>query len=326
MDVFATHFEANIESLRRAAQEAEPKLLDGKRIAQALLGEVERARALLAERDITPHLSVVRVGDDPASEIYVRHKMLACERVGIRSSHIHLPAEISQRELLERLEQLNEDSDVNGVLLQLPVSEHHDPQEAILLIDPQKDVDGIHPGNLGFLMAGRAELEPCTPRGIMTMLRAAGVKCKGKHAVVVGRSMIVGRPMTQMLVRAHATVTVCHRHTVDLETYVRQADIVVVATGVAELIKGEWIKPGAIVVDVGMNRDANGKLRGDVEFEPARERASLITPVPRGVGPMTVATLMENTIRATCAHHSLAIRRGEVYEGVDAIWGPLEQD
>lgn len=324
MDVFATHFEADIESLRRAAKEADSKLLDGKRISLALLDEVAQARELLAARGITPHLSVVRVGDDPASAIYVRHKMRACEKVGIESSHIHLPADISQEDLLAKLEELNEDRAVDGILLQLPLSEHHDPQEAIVLIDPQKDVDGFHPGNLGFLMAGRAELEPCTPRGIMTMLRAAGVECKGKHAVVVGRSMIVGRPMTQMLVRAHATVTVTHRYTEDLAHHIRQADIVVVATGVAELIKGEWVKPGAVIVDVGMNRDDDGKLVGDVEFEAARQRASLITPVPRGVGPMTVATLMENTIRASCAHHSLAIRDGEVFEGVEAIWGPLD--
>ena len=316
------HFEPDIERLRQAAQGAEPKILDGQRISKALLAEVERGVELLSERDITPYLTVVRVGKDPASQIYVRHKIRACEHLGIGSSHIHLPAKISQRELLSKLTELNDDKGVNGILLQLPISEHHDPQEAILSIDPRKDVDGFHPGNLGFLMAGSAELEPCTPRGIMTMFRAADVTCKGKHAVVVGRSMIVGRPMTQMLVRAHATVTVCHRHTVDLEHHIRQADIVVVATGVPSLIKGEWIKPGAVVVDVGMNRTEDGKLQGDVEFAAARERASLITPVPRGVGPMTVATLMENTLRATCAHHKLAIRSGEVIDGVDETWTP----
>ncbi len=319
MDAVGTHFQANIETLRRAAEEAEPKLLDGKRISLALLDEVSEAVRLLGSRDITPHLAVVRVGGDPASEIYVRHKIRACEKVGIGSSHIHLPAEISQASLVARLEELNDDDGVNGILLQLPLSEHHDPERAILSIAPRKDVDGFHPANLGFLMAGRGELEPCTPRGIMTMLRAIGYDCKGKDAVVIGRSMIVGRPMTQMLTRANATVTACHRHTRDLEGHVRRADIVVVATGVAELVKGDWIKPEAVVFDVGMSRSESGKLIGDVEFEPARERAARITPVPGGVGPMTVATLLENTLRATCAQNELAIRSGEILEGVTSL-------
>lgn len=320
-----THFEVNLDALREAAGRAEPKVLDGKLISKALLAEIDIARDLLGERDIVPYLAVVRVGDDPASEIYVRHKIKACEQVGIGSSHIHLPASISQNALLKKLAQLNADEDVNGILLQLPLSKHHNANEAILSIDPRKDVDGFHPGNLGFLMAGCAELEPCTPRGIMTMLKATGIDLKGKRAVVVGRSMIVGRPMTQMLVRAHATVTSCHRHTRDLEKHVREADVIVVATGVAELIKGEWVKEGAVVIDVGMSRTDSGKLVGDVEFDHARQRASFITPVPGGVGPMTVATLLENTIRATCAHNKLAIIDGEVTEGVDEVWSPFEQ-
>lgn len=317
-----THFVVDMQRLREAADEAEPKLLDGRRISRALLDEVALGVESLAERDIVPHLCVVRVGDDPASEVYVRHKVRACERIGIRSSHIHLPSETSQGELLERLEKLNEDEAINGILVQLPLAQHHNPEEAILAIAPRKDVDGFHPANLGLLMTGHGELEPCTPRGVMTMLRAAGVECPGKRAVVVGRSMIVGRPMAQMLVRANATVTVCHRHTGDLEAEVRRADIVVVATGVSELVRGDWIKPGAVVVDVGISRTAEGKLIGDVEFDAAREHASLITPVPGGVGPMTVATLMENTLRATCAQHRLAIRRGEVIDDVDPIGSP----
>jgi methylenetetrahydrofolate dehydrogenase (NADP+)/methenyltetrahydrofolate cyclohydrolase len=284
-----------------------------------VLAQVERASQSLAGRGIRPHLSVVRVGDDPASDIYVRHKIRACEKVGIASSHIHLPADISQADLLARLDELNADAEVNGILVQLPLSEHHSPQQAIMEIDPRKDVDGFHPHNLGCLVVGRTELEPCTPRGIMTMLRAAGVECRGKNAVVVGRSMIVGRPMVQMLVRADATVTACHKYTEDLADHVRRADIVVVATGVAGLIKGEWVKPGAVIVDVGMTRREDGTLHGDVEFDAARERASLITPVPGGVGPMTVATLMENTIRATCAYHRLAIRRGELCDAADVL-------
>lgn len=324
MTAVDTHFKVDFERLRRAAEQAEPNLLDGKRISEALLEQVREATQILSDRGIVPQLNVVRVGNDPASAIYVRHKIRACENVGIGSSHIHLPPNITQAGLLAKLERLNGDDAVSGILLQLPLSEHHNPNEAIAAIDPQKDVDGFHPGNLGFLMAGKAELEPCTPRGIMTMFRAAGVDFKGKRAVVIGRSMIVGRPMVQMLVRAHATVTVCHRYTKDLAEHVRNADIIVVATGVPGLVKGEWVKPGAVIADVGMNRSEDGKLCGDVEFELARERASLITPVPKGVGPMTVATLMENTIRATCAHHNLAIRGGEVIEDVDALCGPVE--
>jgi methylenetetrahydrofolate dehydrogenase (NADP+)/methenyltetrahydrofolate cyclohydrolase len=320
MDGFGTHFAVDIETLRRAARSAEPKILDGKRISVALLAEVERASALLAEQDVEPHLAVVRVGDDPASKIYVRHKMRACEKAGIESSYRHLPGDVDQDGLFEVLDELNDDPSVNGILLQLPLPDQLNPQQSILRIDPRKDVDGFHPVNLGFLMAASSELEPCTPRGIMTMLRAAGVKCKGKKAVVIGRSMIVGRPMSQMLVRANATVTTCHRHTEDLEHHVSDADIVVVATGVPELVKGEWIKEGAVVADVGITRSDEGRLVGDVEFDVAYERASLITPVPGGVGPMTVATLLENTLRATCAHHGVAIRGGEVIEEREAAW------
>lgn len=312
----------DMESLQRALEEAEPKVLDGRRVSQALLDEISRDVSLLDSEGIVPHLAVVRVGDDPASEIYVRHKIRACESIGVQSSHIHLPGEISQTDLLARLDELNADADINGILLQLPLSGHHDAERAILSIAPKKDVDGFHPANLGFLMAGKGELEPCTPRGVITMMQAAGVECRGKRAVVVGRSMIVGRPMAQMLVRGDATVTVCHRHTGDLAGHVREADIVVVATGVPELVKGDWIKPGAVVIDVGISRTDSGKLIGDVEYDAARERASLITPVPGGVGPMTVATLMENTVRATCAQHALAIRGGEVVTGVDYVASP----
>jgi methylenetetrahydrofolate dehydrogenase (NADP+)/methenyltetrahydrofolate cyclohydrolase len=320
MDRSGTHFAVDLETLRNAAQSAEPKLLDGKRISVALLAEVQRASTLLDDQGISAHLAVVRVGNDQASKIYVRHKMKACERAGIKSSYRHLSGDISQDELFETLDELNDDPAVNGILLQLPLPDQLNPQMSILRIDPRKDVDGFHPVNLGFLMAASSELEPCTPRGIMTMLRAAGVKCKGKKAVVIGRSMIVGRPMSQMLVRAHATVTTCHRHTADLADHVSDADIVVVATGVPELVKGEWIKQGAVVADVGITRSDEGRLVGDVEFAAAYERASLITPVPGGVGPMTVATLLENTIRASCAHHGLAIRGGELVEEREAAW------
>lgn len=314
MSAFEPHFQADIAPLREAASKAEPKLLDGKKIANALLAQIKDATRLLTERGIRAHLCVVRVGDDPASEIYVRHKIRASKRVGIQSSHLHLSADISQRDLLAELRRINADAEINGILLQLPLSEHHNSEEAIMTVDPKKDADGFHPHNLGLLMSGWTDLEPCTPRGIMTMLGASGVECAGKHAVVVGRSMIVGRPMAQMLVRANATVTVCHRFTANLAEIVKEADILVVATGVPELIKGAWIKPGAVVIDVGISRKEDGSLQGDVEFEAARDRASLISPVPGGVGPMTVATLMENTLHATLAAHHLVIRGGEIYE------------
>lgn len=307
MTSYNPHFQVELTSLRQAAQGGAPKVLDGRRVAEALLVQVRRASGLLAERGVRARLAVVRVGDDPASAIYVRHKIRACEQVGIDSEHVHLPADISQEELLEQLGVLNRDASVHGVLLQLPLSAHHRPQQAIMSIDPRKDVDGFHPHNMGCLMVGHTELEPCTPRGIMTLLAAYGVEPQGKHAVVVGRSMIVGRPMAQMLVRANATVTACHQFTRDLESYIRQADMVVVATGVAGLIKGDWVKPGAVICDVGMTRRDDGKLVGDVEFDQAIERAGLITPVPGGVGPMTVATLMENTIRAACTQHEVRL-------------------
>ena len=281
--------------------------MDGNAVARALRGEVSRAVGLLNERGIRPKLSVVLVGEDPASQIYVRHKVRACEETGIESDQRVLPGSTPAADVYGLLEDLSRDDSVYGVLLQLPVPEHIDPIRAIDSIAADHDVDGFHPTNLGRLMAWRGTVEPCTPRGVMTMLRAYGVECRGKRAVVVGRSIGVGRPMAQMLVRADATVTVCHRHTGDLRAEVERADLLVVATGVPHLVKGDWVKEGAIVVDVGITRNEAGSLVGDVEFEVARERAALITPVPGGVGPMTVATLMENTVRAACARHGVRI-------------------
>ncbi len=212
---------------------------------------------------------------------------------------------------MELLHRLNDDEQTHGMLLQLPVPEGLDGDKAMRVIDPQKDVDGFHPVNLGSLMTSRSLLEPCTPRGVMTLLRSADVELTGREAVVIGRSLIVGRPMAQMLTRANATVTLCHRHTRNLDEIVGRADIVVVATGVAELVRGDWIKDDAVVVDVGISR-RDGRLVGDVEFDRAVLRADLITPVPGGVGPMTVATLLENTVRATCIHEECVVRDGEV--------------
>jgi methylenetetrahydrofolate dehydrogenase (NADP+)/methenyltetrahydrofolate cyclohydrolase len=306
---FVDRFRLDIDALREAEEGADPGILDGSRIADALEEQVADVVSALKEEGPAPTLAVVRIGDDPASEIYVKHKTKACRKLGIESRHVHRGGDISESDLLGLLDELSADDEVDGLLLQLPLPNHIDPYRCIEHIEPTKDVDGFHPQNLGCLMAGKGHLEACTPRGVMTLLQATGVDIQGKNAVVVGRSRTVGRPMAQMLVRADATVTVCHRHTDDLAAEVGRSDIVVVATGVPELVDGTWIKDGAIVVDVGISREDSGSLVGDVEFEPARKRASLITPVPGGVGPMTVATLMENTTRAAL------IRRGLVWDG-----------
>ncbi len=304
-------------ALSKALSNAGGRILDGRAVADALLDQLRPLVHQFKVRQIQPALTVVQVGDDKASSLYIRHKMKACERVGIRSQHHVLYSDTTYLQLIERLEQINRDPMVHGVLLQLPLPEQMDGTEAMQHIDPRKDVDGFHPANLGCLMARESLLEPCTPRGILTLLQAADIKVQGLEAVVVGRSVIVGRPMAMMLARANATVTLCHRHTRDLEAAVRRADLLVVATGVAGLIKGNWIKDGAVVIDVGINRE-NGSLCGDVEFESAKEHASWITPVPGGVGPMTVATLMENTLRATCIQENHVVRGGRVVTTEDA--------
>lgn len=302
-------FELDFQALEQAVVSAGPRdgILDGRILKVALLDQLASAVEILSDDHVLPTIAVIQVGEHPASTVYVRHKIRACRKIGIRSIEHKLSEETSEEELYEVLRRLNEDASVHGILLQLPLPAHLDPNEAILVIDPDKDVDGFHPDNLGRLMANRGTLEPCTPRGVMTMLRAYGVAFEGLDAVVVGRSMTVGRPMAQMLMRANTSVTVCHRHTQDLAGHIGRADLVVVATGVPHLVKGDWIKDGAVVVDVGITRGEDGKLVGDVEFEVARERASLITPVPGGVGQMTVATLMENTIRAACKAHGIAL-------------------
>ncbi len=309
-------FDLDYERLRREVDYADEGILDGSAIAGGVETQVAEAVATLRERGVTPKLAVVRVGDDPASAVYVRQKMKSCAKLDIASDDIELPGEISAGELHERLQGLSEDASIHGTLLQVPLPEHLDSLEFLESVDPTKDVDGFHPRNLGCLMAGQSDLEACTPRGVMTMLKTAGVEIAGKDAVVVGRSRIVGRPMAQMLLRDDATVTVCHRHTADLEAKVAGADIVVVATGVPHLIDGEWIQPGATVIDVGITRRDDGTLVGDVEFDVARERAALITPVPGGVGPMTVATLMQNTVVAACLQHGLTFE-GDALREID---------
>ncbi len=281
------------------------RIIDGKSIAAGIRGQIkQRVTERIARGARPPGLAVILIGNDPASEVYVRNKRRACEEAGIVSRSHDLPASIPQKELVELIDRLNDDSDIDGILVQLPLPEHIDTETIIERIRTDKDVDGFHPYNIGRLALRIPLLQPCTPRGIMVLLEHTGEPIRGKHAVVVGASNIVGRPMAMELLLAGSTVTTCHRFTTDLARHISRADIMVVATGKAGLIKGEWIKPGAIVVDVGTTRNAHGKLVGDVEFDVAAERAGWITPVPGGVGPMTVAMLLENTLYAADQLHA----------------------
>jgi methylenetetrahydrofolate dehydrogenase (NADP+)/methenyltetrahydrofolate cyclohydrolase len=258
----------------------------------------EKVAAFTAKTGIQPGLTVVLVGEDPASGIYVRNKGKAASEAGFLSRQIDLPASTPESELLDLVARLNADVTVHGILVQLPLPKQIDESKVIEAIDPTKDVDGFHPVNAGRLFTGGTAFLPCTPYGILTMLDYEKVDLKGKHAVVVGRSNIVGKPAAILLLSRHATVTICHSRTVDLPSVVRTGDVVVAAVGRAEMIRGSWIKPGAVVIDVGMNRNAEGKLCGDVAFDEAKEVAGLITPVPGGVGPMTIAMLLQNTCEA----------------------------
>lgn len=275
------------------------QLIDGRGLAAEVKNQVRgRIEAALARGSRRPALAVVKVGDDPASEVYVRNKRRACEEVGILSVAHDLSDSTSEGALLALVDDLNRDASVDGILVQLPLPAQIQQTAVIEKIDPAKDVDGFHPYNVGRLAQRIPVMRPCTPYGVIRLLERVGAPFKGQHAVVVGASNIVGRPMSLELLLMGATTTVCHRFTAGLDAYVRQADILVVAVGKPGLIPGEWIKPGAIVIDVGMNRLDNGHLVGDVQFEAARERAGWITPVPGGVGPMTVAMLMHNTLEA----------------------------
>ena len=274
------------------------RVIDGKALAAEVRAGVKAgADALRAAKGITPGLAVVRVGEDPASKIYVGGKRKAAAEVGFNAWEHHFPADASQAEVLARIGELNAAPGVHGILVQLPLPLQLDADALIRAVRPEKDVDGFHPLNAGNLLLGRPTVRACTPAGVMVMLQRTGVNLAGAHAVVVGRSNIVGKPMALMLLQADATVTVCHRKS-DLAAEVSRADVVVAAVGVPGLVKGEWIKPGAVVIDVGMNRLPDGTLRGDVEYEAAAERASWITPVPGGVGPMTIALLLRNTLEA----------------------------
>jgi methylenetetrahydrofolate dehydrogenase (NADP+)/methenyltetrahydrofolate cyclohydrolase len=273
------------------------KIIDGKLISKQVRAEIGDEVANLQERTgIKPGLSVILVGEDPASQVYVRNKHKACKETGILSFEHILPADTSEEELLALIDKNNADPAVNGILVQLPLPGHIDKDRVLEAINPAKDVDGFHPYNIGKLVTGTPLFEPCTPLGIMTLIDSTGIDIEGKDAVIVGRSNIVGKPMALMLLKKNATVTICHSRTTDLAGKVRSADIVVAAVGVLEMVKGDWIKEGAVVIDVGMNRNAEGKLAGDVDFEGAEKRAGHITPVPGGVGPMTIAMLLKNTL------------------------------
>ncbi len=273
-------------------------IIDGKALAERLRVEVGRRAAALPFR---PGLRVVRVGEDPASGVYVRNKDRAAAAAGFDSATLHLPAGTTEAALLGQVMALNEDPAVDGILVQLPLPAHIRAEAVIAAVDPAKDVDGFHPVNVGRLAAGHPGLVPCTPRGVMHLLAEAGVSLPGARALVLGRSQIVGRPMMQLLLAADCTVTVAHSHTRDLAAECRRAEILIAAVGRPGLVRGDWIAEGAVVVDVGINRGADGRLAGDVAFEEALPRAGAITPVPGGVGPMTIACLLENTLEAAIA-------------------------
>lgn len=273
-------------------------LIDGKALAAKMQAELKVKVDKLKEADNVPGLAVILVGEDPASQIYVRNKARQATAIGLNSSVVRLPETVSEQELLDLIEQYNQSEQWHGILVQLPLPEHISEEKVLLAIDPEKDVDGFHPMNMGRLWSGNPLMIPSTPAGIMEMFREYNVELSGKRAVVIGRSNIVGKPMAQLLMMADATVTIAHSKTENLRELTKEADILVVAIGRERMIKAEDVKKGAVVIDVGMNRDEDGKLHGDVDFDEVKDVASLITPVPGGVGPMTITMLMEQTVRA----------------------------
>lgn len=274
------------------------RIIDGKSIAQELRAEWKLRVDALKTQGITPGLAVIIVGEDPASKVYVGNKVKACTEVGLYSENIALPANTQETTLLAKIAELNANPAIHGLLIQLPLPDHIDSRKVLEAISPDKDVDGFHPMNVGALVTGTTLFPPCTPSGTMKLLEKMGVEIEGKNAVVVGRSNIVGKPMALMLLHKNATVTICTSRTVNLSKHTQDADILVVATGKSQMITGDMIKPGSVVIDVGINRLPNGKLVGDVDFESAKEVAGYITPVPGGVGPMTITMLIANTILA----------------------------
>ena len=280
-------------------------LIDGKKIAAETRAEIAEAVAAQKAAGVTPGLAVIIVGENPASQVYVRNKHKACGEVGMYSEVIEMPGDTTQETLLAKIAELNDDDKIDGILVQLPLPKHIDEEKVINAIRPDKDVDAFHPVNTGKIMIGNPDFLPCTPAGVMVMLKKTGIDITGKNCVVVGRSNIVGKPMAMLLLGANGTVTVCHSKTKDLASVTREADILVVAIGRADFITGDMVKEGAVVIDVGMNRREDEKLTGDVDFASASERASYITPVPGGVGPMTITMLLQNTLTASKLHHNL---------------------
>ncbi|RKQ37751.1 bifunctional methylenetetrahydrofolate dehydrogenase/methenyltetrahydrofolate cyclohydrolase FolD [Oceanobacillus halophilus] len=275
------------------------EVINGRDLAQEIRLELkDEVSKMIQEEGVTPHLTVVLVGDNPASKSYVKGKEKAAKEVGISSSLVELPETTSEEELLNLIHKLNEDKTVNGILVQLPLPNHIREQKVIEMINPNKDVDGFHPVNIGRMMLGEDTFLPCTPYGIITMLKSRNISIEGKHAVVIGRSNIVGKPVGQLLLNENATVTYCHSRTANLKEFTTKADILIVAIGKPNVVTAEDIKDGAVVIDVGINRLETGKLTGDVDFDSAADKASFITPVPKGVGPMTIAMLLKNTIKA----------------------------
>jgi methylenetetrahydrofolate dehydrogenase (NADP+)/methenyltetrahydrofolate cyclohydrolase len=273
-------------------------IIDGKTIAQQVRAEWKLRADVLKARGITPGMAVIIVGNDPASKVYVTNKVKACAELGLYSIHKELPADVSEAQLLSEVEALNNDPKIHGILVQLPLPKHLSADKVIEAINPDKDVDGFHQKNVGALVTGETPFPSCTPYGVMVLLEKTGIVIEGKHAVIVGRSNIVGKPMALMLLHKNATVTICTSKTTDLAKHTRDADILVAAVGRANFITGDMVKPGAVVIDVGINRNAEGKLVGDVDFNSVKEVAGYLTPVPGGVGPMTITMLVANTVRA----------------------------
>lgn len=274
------------------------EIIDGKQLAEALRKEIKAEVEQLTQQGITPGLAVILVGNDPASRTYVKNKEKACRALGMKSVLIELPGDVPEQALLGHIATLNEDPDIHGILVQLPLPPHINAQKIVEAISPEKDVDGFHPVNIGRMMTGQDAFLPCTPHGILKMVKSKDIRIEGKHVVVIGRSNIVGKPCGQLFLNENATVTYCHSKTADLKSFTRQADILVSAVGKAKFIKADFVKAGAAVIDVGMNRDESGKLCGDVDFDEVKEKASYITPVPGGVGPMTITMLLSNTVKA----------------------------
>lgn len=281
-------------------------IMDGKALSLKLKEQMKQRIEQLKQQGINPKLVVVLVGDNSASQVYVRNKHKSCGEVGIESEVITMPEQTTQQELLEVVERLNQDETVDGILVQLPLPKQIDEKTVLRSILPEKDVDGFHPVNVGLLSIGDECFAPATPSGIIAMFQEYGIDIAGKNCVIIGRSNIVGKPMAALLLKNHATVTICHSKTEDLASYTRRADVVIVATGHRHTLTADMVKEGAVVVDVGMNRNEQGKLCGDVDYEEVKEKASFITPVPGGVGPMTITELLENTIQAAQRHHRAA--------------------